>query len=149
MKISIIHGSNLSLLTDFSVQYYKKESLNQINQHIEEFSIANSVEVDLFQSNDEGNIVNHIHQKKHWADAFIINPGSFKTTSISILNALQIIRIPYVEVSLYSDSFCNLNHNNRSSIFTQHALASISGFGGYGYILAMQGVIQYLKEIQG
>ena len=97
-QISIIHGPNLNLLGQREPEVYGKTSLAEINELIQGEANKLNVTLDIFQSNSEAEIVNHIHQLK--ADFMIINPAAFTHTSVAIRDAVAGIKMPFIEVHI-------------------------------------------------
>lgn len=100
-KIAIINGPNLNLLGRRNPEVYGKETLIDINNNLILFGKEKNILIECFQSNYEGGIIEYIHQCLIFEyDAIIINPAAYTHTSIAILDALESVRIPFVEVHL-------------------------------------------------
>ena len=100
MRIRVIHGPNLNLLGLREPDLYGTDSLETVNAKIQELAKALNVEVEIFQSNSEGEIVDLIQQCVGRVDALVINPAAYTHYSIAIRDAVATIRIPVVEVHL-------------------------------------------------
>jgi len=133
-KISIIHGPNLNLLGQREPEVYGKTSLAEINELIQGEANKLNVTLDIFQSNSEAEIVNHIHQLK--ADFMIINPAAFTHTSVAIRDAVAGIKMPFIEVHI-SNVFAR-EPFRKESFFSDIAVAVISGLGAEGYLAALR-----------
>ena len=133
-QISIIHGPNLNLLGHLEPEVYGKTSLAEINELIQGEANKLNVTLDIFQSNSEAEIVNHIHQLK--ADFMIINPAAFTHTSVAIRDAVAGIKMPFIEVHI-SNVFARETFR-KESFFSDIAVAVISGLGAEGYIAALR-----------
>ena len=133
-QISIIHGPNLNLLGQREPEVYGKTSLAEINELIQGESNKLNVTLDIFQSNSEAEIVNHIHQLK--ADFMIINPAAFTHTSVAIRDAVAGIKMPFIEVHI-SNVFARETFR-KESFFSDIAVAVISGLGAEGYLAALR-----------
>ena len=129
-QISIIHGPNLNLLGQREPEVYGKTSLAEINELIQGEANKLNVTLDIFQSNSEAEIVNHIHQLK--ADFMIINPAAFTHTSVAIRDAVAGIKMPFIEVHI-SNVFARETFR-KESFFSDIAVAVISGLGAEGYL---------------
>jgi 3-dehydroquinate dehydratase II len=127
-QISIIHGPNLNLLGQREPEVYGKTSLAEINELIQGEANKLNVTLDIFQSNSEAEIVNHIHQLK--ADFMIINPAAFTHTSVAIRDAVAGIKMPFIEVHI-SNVFARETFR-KESFFSDIAVAVISGLGAEG-----------------
>ena len=133
-QISIIHGPNLNLLGQREPEVYGKTSLAEINELIQGEANKLNVTLDIFQSNSEAEIVNHIHQLK--ADFMIINPAAFTHTSVAIRDAVAGIKMPFIEVHI-SNVFARETFR-KESFFSDIAVAVISGLGAEGYLAALR-----------
>ncbi len=133
-QISIIHGPNLNLLGQREPELYGKTSLAEINELIQGEANKLNVTLDIFQSNSEAEIVNHIHQLK--ADFMIINPAAFTHTSVAIRDAVAGIKMPFIEVHI-SNVFARETFR-KESFFSDIAVAVISGLGAEGYLAALR-----------
>jgi 3-dehydroquinate dehydratase-2 len=133
-QISIIHGPNLNLLGKREPEVYGKTSLAEINELIQSEADKLNVTLDIFQSNSEAEIVNHIHQLK--ADFMIINPAAFTHTSVAIRDAVAGIKMPFIEVHI-SNVFAREKFR-KESFFSDIAVAVISGLGAEGYLAALR-----------
>lgn len=136
MKILIINGPNLNLLGAREPQVYGGDTLTQIKHSLDDMLINTSYELDFFQSNHEGEIVDKIHTALEANVKFIIiNPAAYTHTSIAIRDALIAVKIPFIEIHLS-------NVHARES-FRQHSYLSdiavgvICGLGTHGYKFAM------------
>ena len=133
-QISIIHGPNLNLLGHREPEVYGKTSLAEINELIQGEANKLNVTLDIFQSNSEAEIVNHIHQLK--ADFMIINPAAFTHTSVEIRDAVAGIKMPFIEVHI-SNVFARETFR-KESFFSDIAVAVISGLRAEGYLAALR-----------
>lgn len=136
MKILIIHGPNLNLLEKRDKSIYGIESLEQINRLIEMKAKELSMEVEIFQSNHEGQIVDKI-QDVFIRDykGLIINPAGFTHYSIAIRDAIEMLEIPVIEVHL-SNIYGREDFRARS-VIAPVCTGQISGLGSNGYLIAI------------
>jgi len=136
MKILIIHGPNLNLLSKRDSSIYGKESLDQINQLIKSKSIELKIDIDFFQSNHEGEIIDKI-QKTMDLDytGIIINPAAFTHYSIGIRDAIEMLEIPVIEVHL-SNIYSREDFRTKS-IIAPVCKGQICGLGYAGYLIAL------------
>lgn len=100
MKILIIHGPNLNMLGKREPDVYGKTTLNEINDQIQLQANEMKVQVQFFQSNSEGEIVNEIQKASESMDGIIINPAAYTHTSVAIRDAIASIKAPCIEVHL-------------------------------------------------
>lgn len=136
MKILIIHGPNLNLLEKRDQSIYGEESLEQINRLIESKSFELNINVDIFQSNHEGQIVDKI-QESIYLDysGLILNPAAFTHYSIAIRDAIEILRIPTIEVHL--SNIYGREDFRTKSVIAPVCTGQICGLGSSGYLIAM------------
>ncbi len=139
MNIAVVHGPNLNLLGERDPEQYGSETLQDVNGHIEEYA-GSSHTLRFFQSNDEGEIIDYLHENRHWADAIIINPGAYTHYSYALRDAIEAIRPPCVEVHL-SDIHAR-EEFRRISVIQEVCLNQIKGKGINSYLEA----IDYLEE---
>ena len=146
MNILLIHGPNLHLLGQRQPEIYGSQTLADIDQHLMEVATQRNVNLKIFQSNHEGEIVTTIGQHIDWADGILINPAAYTHTSVAIRDALASIGLPVIELHLS-------NVHGRES-FRHHsyiapiAMGTIAGFGAFSYDLAIEAMIQHLNVAQ-
>ena len=114
---------------------YGKVTLDQINSYILEKANSMNIEVDFFQSNEEGKIVCRIQESSGVVDHIVINPAAFTHTSIAIRDALLAVKASFVEVHL-SNIFSREDFRQHSYV-SSIAIGVISGFGYQGYLMAL------------
>lgn len=144
-KISVIHGPNLNLLGLREPDIYGKDTYDDMNRKIEAHAQKLGVEVRIFQSNHEGEIIDTIHDAVNWADAIVINPGAHTHYAHAVADALRGVRLPAVEVHL-----TNIHAREewrRHSVVSPAVVGQIVGFGTTSYLLALEAVCNII--IQG
>ena len=135
MKLLIINGPNLNLLGVREKSVYGTKSYTDICDFIKSEARNLKVEVEIIQSNIEGEIINFLHKAMGEYDGIIINPGAYTHYSYALHDAIKGISIPTVEVHL---SNIHAREEFRSKSVTAPAcMGQISGFGYYGYIMAI------------
>ena len=141
-KILVIHGPNLNMLGTREPDIYGHQTLEEINAALKAQADRLGLQIETFQSNDEGGIVDKIQQAHDSFHGIIINPAAYTHTSIAIRDALSLLNIPVVEIHLTNiykrESF------RRTSLISDIVTAQISGFGSHGYLLALDGLAQVL-----
>ena len=135
-KILVIHGPNLNKLGQREVDIYGDTSLEHINKGIEAEAKSLGLEVQTFQSNDEGALVSKIQDVDNDFEALIINPAAFTHYSIAIRDAIASIKKPVVEVHL-SNIYAREEFRHKS-VVSPVAKGVISGFGPDSYLLALK-----------
>ncbi len=135
-KVLVIHGPNLNLLGEREPNVYGSTTLEEINQALQEQAKKSDVELKVFQSNHEGELVESIQNARHWADVIIINPAAYTHTSIAIRDALSAIAVPTIEVHL-SNIHARENFRQASHV-SPVSVGQVVGFGKNSYLLALQ-----------
>ncbi len=140
MKILVINGPNINMLGIREPEHYGKETYNDLVAKIEKHCEAKGLEVKVFQSNHEGDLVDEIQNAYSNADGIVINPGAYTHTSIAILDAVKAVNIPTVEVHI---SKVEEREDFRQISFVRLAcVKTITGHGTDGYLEA----IDFLTE---
>jgi len=146
MKIAVIQGPNLNMLGIREQNIYGPMTLDQIHEQMKGSASQNGVELEFFQSNLEGEIVDKIQECLGDSQGIIINPAAYTHTSIAIRDAIKAVGIPTVEVHL-SNVYAREEFRQKSLIAPVVA-GQIAGMGPFGYHLAMVGMSQILKEVE-
>lgn len=135
MKILVINGPNLNMLGIREPDIYGAETFRGLCARIERHAAERGAEVELYQSNHEGDLVDKIQAAYGDADGIVINPGAYTHTSVALLDALKAVSIPAVEVHI---SDVSAREDFRQVSYIRAAcLATISGHGTGGYLEAM------------
>jgi len=142
-KILVIHGPNLNMLGQREPEIYGHESLAEINARLKEKGEELGVDVETFQSNHEGAIVDKIQQAVDIVHGVVINPAAYTHTSIAIRDALAMLDIPLVEIHL--SNIYRREPFRHQSMIADIVAARIVGFGSHGYTLALEGVVGMLQ----
>jgi 3-dehydroquinate dehydratase-2 len=136
-SIYVVNGPNLNLLGKREPEIYGKETLADIEKEMQKFAEEPGWDLHFFQSNIEGEIIDHIQKTvSENADGLIINPGGLTHTSISILDALLLLKIPIVEVHL--SQIYKREEFRQKSYVSKASTGVVCGFGAKGYILALE-----------
>jgi len=146
MKIAVIQGPNLNMLGIREQQIYGPMKLEQIHQQMKEFAEQNKIEIEFFQSNLEGEIVDRIQECYGDANGIIINPAAYTHTSIAIRDAIAAVGLPTIEVHI--SNIHRREEFRKTSMIAPVCSSSVVGFGPFGYHLAMIGMIQIFNEIK-
>ena len=134
-KILIINGPNLNLLGEREQSQYGKNTLNDIENECVKLSEEFNDKIEFFQSNIEGEIVNKIQQVRNEFNGVIINAAGFTHTSVSIRDALEILKIPIIEVHI--SNIYKREEFRRKSLLSGVVTGGIFGLGTECYILAI------------
>ena len=144
MNILLLNGPNLNLLGTREPEIYGKRTLNQIENELCQIAKKRSINLECFQSNHEGEIVDKIQQSINHIQGIMINAGGFTHTSVAIRDALIGSNIPFVE--LHISNIFNREDFRKESFLSDKAIGLISGFGIKSYFLAFEGITGYLKN---
>ena len=143
MNILLINGPNLNLLGTREPEIYGNKTLVDIEKDLKELAEKKCINLECFQSNHEGEIVDKIQESVKGIQGILINAGAFTHTSISIRDALIGSKIPFVE--LHISNIFSREHFRKESFLTDKAVGIISGFGIFSYTLALEGIIDFLN----
>ena len=143
MNILLINGPNLNLLGTREPEIYGNKTLNDIEKDLIKFAKEKSINLECFQSNHEGEIVDKIQSSASSIHGILINAGALTHTSISIRDALIGSKIPFVE--LHISNIFSREEFRKESFLTDKAIGIISGFGITSYFLALEGIIEFLS----
>ncbi len=142
-KILVIHGPNLNMLGKREPDKYGTSTLDEINANIEAHGRKTGIEVHTYQSNHEGDIVEKIQQAQDVFDALIINPAAYTHTSIAIRDAVLLLDIPVVEIHL--SNIYKRESFRHKSMLCDVVTGQIAGFGMFGYLMALDAVVNFLQ----
>ena len=140
MKILVINGPNINMLGIREPDIYGKQSYTELVRMIKEYADGLSVEVEFYQSNHEGDIVDKIQAAYGAFDGIVINPAAYTHTSVAILDALKAVSIPTVEVHI--SDIDNRDEFRKFSFVSLYAEKTICGHGFNGYLEALDYLAQ-------
>ncbi len=146
MKIAVIQGPNLNMLGVREQQIYGPMKLEQIHAQMKDFAGQNNLEIEFFQSNLEGEMVDKIQECYGDADGIIINAAAYTHTSIAIRDALAAVNLPAIEVHI--SNIHRREDFRKENMIAPVCTSSIVGFGPFGYHLAMMGMLQIMSEMK-
>lgn len=144
MKILVIHGPNLNLLGKREENIYGQMTLDEINKKLSCFAEKSKIELDYFQSNIEGEIVDKIQKAAGNCQGILINPAAYTHTSVAIRDAIAAIPIPTVEVHI--SNIYSREEFRQKSLIAPVAKGQISGFGANSYILGLEALIDIINK---
>jgi len=144
MRVLLLNGPNLNLLGLREPGLYGAQTLEQIEAALGQQAAGLGVELDCFQSNHEGALVDRIHAARGQADGILINAGALTHSSIALRDALLGVAIPYVELHLSNVHAREAFRHH--SMLADRALGVIGGFGPTSYSLALQGLVERLRQ---
>jgi 3-dehydroquinate dehydratase-2 len=144
MRIAVVNGPNLNLLGSREPELYGSVTLRDIELSLTGAAQELDVAVSFFQHNVEGEIIDHLHSLRGECEGILINAGAYTHSSLAIRDALVGIAIPYVELHL--TNIYAREPVRRRSMLARDAVATLTGFGPYGYELALRGLVRLLRE---
>jgi 3-dehydroquinate dehydratase-2 len=142
-RVLVVHGPNLNLLGSREPDIYGNTTLAEINADLTSAAKEWGAEVEFFQSNHEGALVDRIQEAQSWADGILINPAGLTHTSVTLRDALLATALPVVEIHL-SNVFAR-EEFRRHSFISAIALGVVSGFGATGYGLGLNALLEHLE----
>lgn len=144
MRIAVLNGPNLNLLGTREPDVYGRVTLDTIERELREHAQTAGVEIDWFQTNSEGEFVEHVQALRGRIDGALINAAAYTHTSVAVRDALLAVQIPFIEVHL-SNIFAR-EPERRVSLLADLAVGVVSGFGPQSYHLAFQGLLDHLSS---
>lgn len=136
MKLLVLFGPNLNLLGEREKEVYGSSSFEDLKVMLQREAERRGVEIEIFQSNHEGEIIDCIHSKRKEIDGMIINPGAYTHYSIAIRDAIKAVNIPTIEVHL-SNIYAREEFRHHS-VIAPVCWGQISGLGFLGFVLAIK-----------
>jgi 3-dehydroquinate dehydratase II len=143
MRIAVLNGPNLNLLGQREPELYGRATLTEIEAMVREAAAPLGVEIDWFQTNHEGELVDAVQRLRSGADGALINAAALTHSSLALRDALLAVRVPFVEVHL-SNIFAR-EPERRRSLIADLALGMITGFGPQSYLLGFQALLGRLR----
>ena len=144
MRIAAVHGPNLNLLGLREPGVYGRQTLDDVNAALSAVAAELGAEVEAYQSNHEGALVDFVQEAAPRVDGFVVNAGAYTHTSIALRDALAGVARPYVEVHI-SNVFARERFRHRSYL-AAGAVGVVSGFGVNSYRLGLRALVEFLKE---
>jgi len=143
-RVLVLHGPNLNLLGRREPEVYGHTTLEEIDRRLRQYAAAHQVDIEIMQSNHEGELVNAIQGAAGRADALIINAGAYTHTSVALRDAIVAVDIPTIEVHL--SNLARREAFRHHSYLTAVAVGQIMGFGADSYLLGLHAAILHLSR---
>ena len=144
MRLGVLHGPNLNLLGRREPETYGSMTLAEVDAAVGEEAATLGVEVESFQSNHEGELIDRIQHTAKTVAGFVLNAGGYTHTSVAIRDALVGVDRPFVEVHM-SNVHAREDFRQKS-LLAPMALGTVQGFGADSYRLALRGLVRHLQH---
>jgi 3-dehydroquinate dehydratase II len=144
LKILVLHGPNLNMLGAREPEIYGKTTLEQINARLRDLAVSLESEVETFQSNSEGELIDFIQKMGAAIDGLIVNLGAYTHYSVALRDAIAWLAKPTIEVHI-SNIYAR-EEFRRTSVTAPVCRGMITGLGWRGYLLALEGLVGLLRE---
>jgi 3-dehydroquinate dehydratase-2 len=143
MRIAVLNGPNLNLLGQREPEVYGRTTLSEIEAAVREAAKSLEAEIQWFQTNHEGALVEEVQGLQGRVDGALINAAALTHSSLALRDALLAVRIPFVELHL-SNIFAR-EPERRHSVIADLAIGMVTGFGAQSYLLALQALVARLR----
>jgi len=147
MRILVLHGPNLNLLGLREPEVYGHATLQDVGRRLDTLAAELGVELEHFQSNGEGALVDRIHAAMGRCQGVVFNPGGYTHTSVALRDALAGTALPFVEVHL-SNVYAREPFRHHS-VLAPVAVGQVAGFGVESYLLGLRAIVDWLRQRSG
>ena len=144
MRIAVLNGPNLNLLGSREPEVYGRASLADIESAVRQAAADRGAEIDWFQSNHEGALIDAVQALPGRADGALVNAGALTHTSLALRDAMLAVHIPFVEVHL-SNIFAR-EPARRQTLLADLAVGLVCGFGAQSYLLGLEAILGALRD---
>ena len=144
MKLLVINGPNINMLGIREPDLYGSQNYEALQNMIKNYASDNGIDVELYQSNHEGCLVDKIQEAYGVFDGIVINPAAYTHTSVAILDALKTVAIPTIEVHISDIS--KRESFRQFSYVSLAAIETIKGHGFEGYCEAIRNLKKYIEQ---
>jgi len=143
MLIAVLNGPNLNLLGQREPEVYGRTTLAEIEKLVRDAARTHGADIDWFQTNHEGELVDAVQGLPGRADGALVNAAALTHSSLALRDAMLAVRVPFVELHL-SNIFAR-EPERRHSVIADLAIGLIAGFGAQSYLLALQALVSRLR----
>lgn len=144
MRIAVLNGPNLNLLGSREPEVYGRVTLAEIESAVRQAATARGVEIDWFQSNHEGALIDAVQGLAGRADGALVNAAALTHTSVGLRDAMLAVRVPFVEIHL-SNIFAR-EPARRETLLADIAVGLVCGFGAQSYLLGLDAILGALRD---
>ena len=144
MRVAVLNGPNLNLLGTREPERYGRVTLGEIETAVRAAGAATGAEIEWFQSNHEGALIDAVQGLAGRADGALVNAAALSHTSLALRDAVLAIRVPFVEVHV-SNIFAR-EPERRSSLLADLAIGVVAGFGARSYLLGLEALVAALRD---
>ena len=144
MKILFLNGPNLNLLGTREPDKYGSQTLSDIESYVKKLASSMEVEIEFYQSNIEGELVDKIQQAKGLYDGIVMNPAAYTHTSVAIRDAILAVCVPTVEIHL--SNIHTREEFRKVSLTAPACIGQITGFSANSYKLGLIAICDYLRK---
>jgi 3-dehydroquinate dehydratase-2 len=144
VRIAVLNGPNLNLLGSREPEVYGRATLAEIESAVREAASARGVEIDWFQSNHEGALIDAVQGLAGRADGALVNAAALTHTSVGLRDAMLAVRVPFVEIHL-SNIFAR-EPARRQTLLADIAVGLVCGFGAQSYLLGLDAILGALRD---
>ena len=145
MRIAVLNGPNLNLLGSREPEVYGRATLADIESAVRQAAAARGVDIDWFQSNHEGALIDAVQGLAGRADGALVNAAALTNTSVALRDALLAVRVPFVEIHL-SNIFAR-EPARRQTLLADLAVGLVCGFGAQSYLLGLDAILGALRDV--
>jgi 3-dehydroquinate dehydratase-2 len=143
VNVLVLHGPNLNLLGSRQPEIYGDLRLTDLESRLVHLGVELGVEVDGYQSNHEGELIDRIHASNH-VSGFVVNAGGLTHTSVSLRDAFLAVDRPMVEV--HASNLAQREDFRQRSLLADIAVGTVAGFGIHSYELGLRGLVHFLEQ---
>lgn len=147
IKILLIYGPNINLMGSRDLIHYGDTSFDELNQMVLKYCHDHKIDIEIFQSNHEDEIIDKIHQARSGTDGILINPGAYVHYSYAIRDAIAAVKIPTIDVHV-SNTYTRETFRHKD-VLAPVCQGIIIGFGIKGNFLGLQGLIDMISKRKG
>ena len=146
MRILILNGPNLNVLGARDKSHYGDKTLDDVLTDVKDTADRLGVDIDHFQSNHEGKLIDYIQQESGNSDGIVINGGALTHYGLSVKDALTDAKLPVVEIHI--SNIYSREKYRQHSVVEYLAVGQIAGLGWKGYSLALESIVEHIRSIE-